>query len=134
MASMRVYDLLRCLEVVRGLPGVDRRRVAVAARGEMAVVALYAALMDGAVHAVLVEDPPATQNAPSRDDGRGAAIEMLHCLRVTDLAQVAVALWPTKLWFIGETHDAYQWARQTYETIGHGEACRSIGSVAAWSP
>ncbi len=49
VAGMRVWDTLRALEAVRALPQVDGGQVALAAQGEMAAVALYAALLDGRV-------------------------------------------------------------------------------------
>ncbi|MEN8227672.1 MAG: hypothetical protein ABFS38_05915, partial [Bacteroidota bacterium] len=58
------------------------------AKEEMAAVAMYAALLDGNCHTLILKDPPATQDAPGRPDGQGAAIEMLNCLRITDLGQL----------------------------------------------
>src|SRR5207253_3000832 len=40
LASMRVWDTLRLLEAVRTLPQIEATKVALAARGEMAAVAL----------------------------------------------------------------------------------------------
>ncbi|MBD3266620.1 hypothetical protein GF373_08120 [bacterium] len=134
VASMRVYDVLRCLQMLRTLPTVDGDRIAIAARGEMAAIAAYAALLDGDVHAVLLDNPPATQNAPSQKDGRGDAIEMLNCLRITDLPQVAGSLWPTQLVLLGEVHDNYGWAKQVYKTIGKPKSCVNINSIRDWEP
>lgn len=118
LASMRVYDVLRALEAVRTLPQVDSKQVSLAARGEMAAVALYAALLDGQVRTLFLESPPATQNAPSQRDGKGAAIEMLNCLRITDLPQVAGLLYPTELVFIGDCPATYAWAEELYRKLG----------------
>ena len=110
IASMRVYDTLRALEAVRQLPYVDSKRVALAGAGDMAAVALYAALLDGHVNSLVLDTPPSTQNAPSELDGRGPAIEMLNCLRITDLPQVAGLLYPTELVFLGDFPISYGWA------------------------
>ena len=72
IASMRVWDTLRALEAVRGLPGIDPGNLSVAARGEMAAVALYAALLDGRLKSVFLESPPATQNAAERERRQGS--------------------------------------------------------------
>jgi cephalosporin-C deacetylase-like acetyl esterase len=117
-ASLRVWDTLRALEAVRTLPGVDPARVALAARGEMCAVALYAALVDGRVTTVLLESPPATQNAPSERDGRGPAIEMLNCLRYTDLPHVAGLLYPAEIVLWGEVPATYGWAEHLYRRLG----------------
>jgi cephalosporin-C deacetylase-like acetyl esterase len=125
LASLRVWDTLAALQAVRALPQVDANQVSLAARGEMAAVALYAALLDGQVRTLFLEAPPATQNAPSQPDGRGPAIEMLNCLRVTDLPYVAGLLYPTELVFIGESPSTYDWAEALYRRLGSpGRVCR----------
>lgn len=134
IASMRVYDVLRCLEAVRQLPGVDKDRIALAARGEMAAVALYAALLDGSLHSLIIENAPATQNAPSSPDGTGEAIEMLNCLRVTDLPQVAGILQPTRVYFIGKPHENYAWAKNTLSAINKEDLVYEIQSMRNWQP
>lgn len=126
LASMRVWDTLAALRAVRSLPQVDERQVALAARGEMAAVALYAALLDGEVRTLFLETPPPTQNAPSQPDGRGPAIEMLNCLRVTDLPYVAGLLHPTELVFIGECPSSYDWAEALYRRLGAPGAFRRV--------
>ena len=132
LASMRVWDTLRALEAVRQLPQMDAKRVVLAARGEMAAVALYAALLDGNVSALVLESPPATQNAPSQRDGRGDAIEMLNCLRITDLAQVAGLLYPAELVFAGEAPSTYDWAEDIYRRLGAPGKFVRIGDPAKW--
>ena len=121
VASMRVYDVLRALELLRALPGVNRDKIGIAASGEMAVVAMYAALLDGNMSLVILKDPPATQNAPSSPDGKGAAIEMLNCLRVTDLPQVAGLLYPANVTVAGTMPKGYLWAKAVYGALNAGE-------------
>ncbi|RJP31386.1 MAG: hypothetical protein C4527_08015 [Candidatus Omnitrophota bacterium] len=134
VASMRVYDVLRCLQTLRELESVDGETIAIAARGEMCVIALYAALLDGKVHTLLLQNPPPTQNAESAKDGRGEAIEMLNCLRITDLPQVAGIVWPTKVFFIGKPHENYQWAMETCQNIGQKERIGVLQGIADWKP
>ncbi len=117
IASMRVYDVLRCLEVLRTLPGVDKQNISIAAQGEMAAVALYASLLDEKINTVIVKSPPESQNIASQPDGRGEAIEMINCLRITDLAQVAGALLPTKFVSIGKLPQTYEWTKLVYKKI-----------------
>lgn len=134
LPSMWVYDTLRALACVRRLPQVDSRSVMLAAGGEMAAVALYAALLDGGVNAVLLENPPATQDAPSPVDGRGGALEMLGCLLVTDLPEVAGLLCPAELVFAGERRSAYDWARGLYEKLGSAARFQQVEHLADWRP
>jgi hypothetical protein len=118
VASMRVWDVLRAIEAARMLAGVNRNRIALVAKGEMAAIALYAALLDGELTMLFLDSPPATQNAASRTDGRGPAIEMLHCLRFTDLPQVAGLLHPTELVVAGEFPETFEWAEELYKNLG----------------
>ncbi|NLN18616.1 MAG: hypothetical protein GX162_04970 [Firmicutes bacterium] len=118
LASLRVLDVLQGLRALRSQPGVDPDEVYLAARGEMAAVALYAALLDGNVAGVILCDPPATQNAPDSEVGVGPLVEMLHCLRITDLPQVAGLLWPSALVFVGPRPESYLWAEDLYTRLG----------------
>ena len=74
---MRVWDALRALEAARALPGVDPARVAIAARGEMCAVALYAALLDGRVTAVAARI--AARHAECRQRSRTARGRRSRC-------------------------------------------------------
>ena len=121
IASMQVYDLLRAMEFYRALDGIDPGKIGIAARDEMTVVAMYAALLDGNCHSLILKDPPASQDVPSRPDGRGAAIEMLNCLRITDLYQLPALLMPARIDFQGEISESYQWSVNILEELGKGQ-------------
>lgn len=120
IASMQVYDLMRCLEFCRTLPGVDPGKISIAARNEMGVVALYAALMDGKCTSLILKNPPETQDQSSSPDGKGPATEMLNCLRITDVYQLPALLAPARIVFAGDIPPAYQWSLKTLEKTGHG--------------
>ncbi|HZO89958.1 MAG TPA: acetylxylan esterase [Chthonomonadaceae bacterium] len=132
LASLRVWDTLRAIEAVRSLPEVDEGRIALAARGEMAAAALYAALLDGSIVTLILDSPPATQNAPSSPDGRGPALEMLNCLQITDLGQVAGLLYPTEILVLGDMPVSYAWAERLYHRLGEPGVFRHIGSLREW--
>ncbi len=134
LASMQVWDVLRGLEAVRALSEVQPDQVALAARADMCAVALYAALLDGRVSALILDSPPATQNVPSQPDGKGPAIEMLNCLRYTDLAQVAGLLWPTELVIAGECPETYEWAREVYRRLGEPGKLGVVADLGEWRP
>jgi hypothetical protein len=121
IASMQVYDLLRCLEFCRSLKGVNPEKTGVAAREEMAVVALYGALLDGNCHTLVLQNPPESQDLPSRPDGKGPAIEMLNCLRITDVYQIPALLPATQIIFKGPISGSYQWSENIRKKLGYGE-------------
>jgi cephalosporin-C deacetylase-like acetyl esterase len=134
IAGMRVWDTLRALKAVRSLPEVDGEQLSLAAQGEMAAIALYAALLDGQVRTLLLQSPPATQDAPSRPDGRGEAIEMLNCLRITDLPQIAGLLYPTEIVLAGDCPDTYAWAEDLYERLDAPGRIRRVADLKEWEP
>jgi hypothetical protein len=77
--------------------------------------------------------PPAAQNAPSQPDGRGEAIEMLNCLRITDLPQVAGLLFPAEIVMTGAMPDSYEWAKQLYDTLGEPERFERVERFSQWN-
>lgn len=78
--SIQVYELLRALELLRSLPDVDAARIAVTGKGEMAVNAMYSALLDGQVQRVILQSPTASHRQGPH---------YLNVLRYTDVAEVA---------------------------------------------
>ncbi len=132
VASMRVWDVLRGLQAVRTLEEVAGDKIVLAGSGEMAAVALYAALLDGGVAAVVLHEPPPTQNAPSRPDGKGPAIEILSCLRFVDVNHIAGLLWPREVVIVGDCPDSYRWAENLYQRLGTGERFVIVSDVSQW--
>ncbi|MCK0146071.1 hypothetical protein MWU78_10480 [Arenibacter sp. F26102] len=132
IASMRVYDVLRCLEALRSIPGVDTDNISILAQGEMAAIAPYATLLDGNVKTLLLKDPPATQNAPSDPTGKGEAIEMLNCLRVTDLPQVAGLHYPNELLIMGNEPKTYEWTQDLYENLDRPDGYKKVQKASQW--
>lgn len=130
IASMRVWDAMRAIQAARELPGVDSTRISIAARGEMAAVALYAALLDGGLTTVILESPPATQDAASQPNGRGPAIEMLNCLRYTDLPYVAGLLHRTQIIVAGDVPKTYEWAEELHRHLGRPDSFRRVKTLA----
>jgi len=117
IASMQVYDLMRCLDFCRTLPGVDPGKISIAARDDMSVVALYAAFMDGNCASIILKNPPETQDQASSPDGKGPSIEMLNCLRITDVYQLPALIFPTRVTFIGAVPTSYQWSQKILDSI-----------------
>ncbi|MFK5973120.1 MAG: acetylxylan esterase [Flavobacteriaceae bacterium] len=133
VASMRVYDVLRCLEALRQLPGVDPDNISIIGEGEMAVVASYAALLDGNIKSLILKTPPATQNVASQPNGRGESIEMLNCLRITDISQVAGLMYPKQFVAIGELPDTYKWTEELYDKLGKSEGFLKVEKLSEWA-
>jgi hypothetical protein len=106
------------LSQVRTIDGVDPAAIGIAARNDMSVVAMYAALLDGKCKALVLKDPPASQDVASSPDGRGPAIEILNCLRITDLWQLPALLSPAEITIVGEMPDTYLWSDDILKKLG----------------
>ena len=132
VASMRVYDVLRALEALRQLPGVDPDNISILAEGEMAAIASYACLLDSKVKSLLLKNPPPTQNAPSEPDGTGMAIEMLNCLRITDLPQVTGLMYPRQLVAIGDWPETYDWVESLYKGLNKETSFKRVSKPSEW--
>lgn len=132
VASMRVYDVLRCLEALRQMPGIDPDNISMVAQGEMAAIAPYATLFDGRIKSLILKNPPATQDVASQPNGRGEAIEMLNCLRITDLPQVAGLMFPRELVTIGELPQTYAWTEDLYTNLEKQSAYKKVQRLSGW--
>jgi hypothetical protein len=84
----------------------------------MTVIAMYSALLVGNCQKLILKNPPESQDIPSRPDGRGPAIEMLNCLRVTDVYQLPALLSPARIEFVGEMPESYKWSEKTLNKLG----------------
>lgn len=134
IGAIRVRDVLCALQALRRIPHVRRRRLMLAARGEMVPVALYAALFDGGVSGLVLSEPPATHDVVSDPRGTGPAIEMQGCLRVTDLPEIAALLWPAELVFIGVRPESYRLTEESYGSLGLPGVVRRLKSLDKWHP
>jgi cephalosporin-C deacetylase-like acetyl esterase len=96
LESMQVYEVLRSLELLRSLPDVDPARITILGKGDDGVNGMYAALLDGHLHRVIVQSPPASHiHGP----------HYLGILRHTDIPQTAILL-GAQLRVYGEVPDA----------------------------
>ncbi|MCX8037695.1 MAG: acetylxylan esterase, partial [Candidatus Sumerlaeia bacterium] len=132
IASLRVYDALRALELARSLPEVDPKRVGIGGDGEMAVVAAYAALLDGKVSALVLSNPPASLDLPSAKDGTGVATELLGALRIADIPVAAGLVCPANLVFVGKAPDTYNWAIEMYKKLNLASKVATVPNLGAW--
>jgi len=80
LESMQVYELLRSLEFLRSLPGVDPARITVTGKAEMGVNAMYAAFLDEKVKRVIMHSPPGSHRQGPH---------YLGVLRYTDIPEIA---------------------------------------------
>ncbi len=106
MAAMQVWDTLRAIQWIADEEKLSASSFSLYGKGEMGIVALYAALFDERVNQVILNDAPSSH-------WQGPAL--LNVLRVTDIPEVAGALAPRRLVSLTKLPDTFGYARRSYE-------------------
>jgi cephalosporin-C deacetylase-like acetyl esterase len=97
LESMQVFEIVRSLELLRSLPGVDPRAITILGKGADGVNGMYAALLDGQVQRIILHSP-----TPSHVRGP----HYLGVLRYTDVSRTATLL-ESKLRAYGEVPERF---------------------------
>jgi cephalosporin-C deacetylase-like acetyl esterase len=134
IASMRVLDILQAIEAVRSMPEVDESRIILAARDEMTVAAIYAALIDGSIKTLILKHPPATLDAPDAEMGKATHVELINALRYTDLPHTLSMLWPSDIVFVEERPDSYRAAEKMYRHLNKAGSIWRVPALEYWNP
>jgi hypothetical protein len=85
LESMQVYEILRSLALLRGMPEVDPGRIAITGKHEAGINGMYAALLDDRTAPVILGSPPLSHR-------RGP--HYLGILRYADIPDVIAMLAP----------------------------------------
>lgn len=105
IAAMQVWDIHRAIQWLTDQLPLANRRVVLFAKSEMAVPALYAAVLNPTTSQLIVRDlPPSHQQAPP----------ILNALRITDIPEVAAAFAPKRLTFLGNRPAGFEWIERVY--------------------
>jgi hypothetical protein len=59
-----------------------------------------------------LNNPPETQDTASSPDGKGAAIEMLNCLQITDLKEIPALLYPANVIVNSGVPSSWKWSEE----------------------
>ena len=119
---MRVWDVMRAFEVLRGEEGVDPDRVLLVGRGTAGALGLYAAILDSRIHQVMMIDAPSSHV-------QGPVF--LNVLRYTDLSEAAALLAPRRLNFYGRMPASYEYTRGIYRL--HGKPDHVFVAMNVWA-
>jgi cephalosporin-C deacetylase-like acetyl esterase len=107
--SMRLTDVVQAFRALSQHPNVDPARITIAGKGISGAIAMYAAILEPAIHQVILIDPPVShQQGPL----------FLGVLRHTDLPEAAALLAPRRLNFYGHMPPAYEYTRGIYALAG----------------
>ena len=105
IAAMQVWDILRTVEWAANEERIPASSIAIYGKGEMGILALYAALFDQRVKQVILNNPPGSH-------WQGPAL--LNALRVTDIAEVAGALAPGRLTSLTKLPESFRHTQAIY--------------------
>lgn len=120
VASLQIWDILRAIEWAVTEEKLCPDSISLYGKGEMAVLTLYAALLDPGVGQVILQDPPSSH-------WQGPAL--LNVLRITDVPEVAGALAPRRLVLLTRTPDSFSHTRAIYQLHGAAEQFSHSGSL-----
>jgi len=105
IAAMHVWDILRTVEWAANEERIPASSIAIYGKGDMGILALYAALFDQRVTQIILNDPPGSH-------WQGPAL--LNALRVTDIAEVAGAFAPRRLASLTKLPESFGHTRSIY--------------------
>ena len=118
---MQTWDIMRAVQWLLEEEKLSPATISVYGKGDMGVIALYAALLDERVNQVILNDPPASH-------WTGPAL--LNVLRVTDIPEVAAALAPRKVFSLTKLPDSLEYGARVYRLEAASKQFAQSGSLA----
>jgi hypothetical protein len=106
IGAMQVWDILRAIQWVTDEEKLSASSISLYGKGEMGILALYAALFDERVKQVILNEPPASH-------WQGPAL--LNVLRLTDIPEVAGAFAPRRLISVSKLPETFDYTKRIYK-------------------
>jgi poly(3-hydroxybutyrate) depolymerase len=120
-AAMQIWDLLRTVEWVKERYRGSRCEISLFGRGDAAVVAMLAGVLDSGVGHVILADTPSTFRQ---------TVPLLTILRDSDLPEIASLLAPRCLTFVPGIPESYVSVERVYDLLGVAKNLSAHLSVA----
>jgi hypothetical protein len=120
VAGMQLWDILRAVEWAVADERLAPASISIYGKGQLAVLGLYAGVLDRRVDRVVLNDPPTTH-------WQGPAL--LNILRITDTPELAAAFVPRQLIFLREIPDAFRVTQSIYALHGAQDKLVSARSL-----
>ncbi len=122
LTSLRVRDALGAVRALVASPAVDPKGIYLWGKGELAIPALYAGVVDQRIAGVFLEDVPGRHTSETA---------LFRILRYADVPQSAALLFPRPLFFLGQAGKDFLWTEEVYRQLGQPGRCkRSVESPA----
>lgn len=115
LTSLRIRDALGAVRALAAHAAVDPQGIYLWGRGESAVPALYAAIVNEQVAGVFLEDAP---------DHHLSETALFRILRYADVPQSAALLFPRPVVFTGTRAPGFAWTDEVYRVLGQTGRCR----------
>ena len=120
--SMQVWDIMRAIQFMTADEKIDPASISLYGRGEMGILALYAAIMDSRPGCVVLDHPPTTHwNGPP----------LLNVLRVTDIPEAAALFAPHELVMLQPAGHGFDHTAALYRLTGHANQFQEARSLPA---
>jgi cephalosporin-C deacetylase-like acetyl esterase len=120
--SMQVWDIMRAIEFMTADEKMYPASISIYGRGDMGILALYAAIMDSRPGCVVLDHPPTTH-------WNGAPL--LNVLRVTDIPEAAALFAPRELVLLQPAGKGFEHTAALYRLTGHANEFRKARSLPA---
>jgi len=114
LTSLRVRDALGAVRALAARGEVDPKGIYLWGKGDLAVPALYAAVVDENVAGVLLEDAP---------DRHSSETALFRILRYADIPQSAATLFPRPVFLLGKKAEGFAWTEGVYRLLGKPSRC-----------
>ncbi|MHB8655636.1 MAG: alpha/beta hydrolase family protein [Terriglobia bacterium] len=118
--SMQVWDIMRAVDYMATDLKVDPASISLYGKGDMGILALYAAIMDSRPGRVILSNPPVTH---------WSGPPLLNILRVTDIPEAAALLAPRELVSLTPTGRSLDYTAALYRLTGNQKKFRKAGSL-----
>jgi hypothetical protein len=106
IAAMQIWDILRAVSWAVEEEKIAGPSISIYGKGDMGILALYAALFDERIKQIVLNDPPASHwQRPA----------LLNVLRLTDIPEVAGAFAPRRLVSLTRLPQTFDFTRHVYE-------------------
>jgi len=107
--TMRLWDVLRGIDLITAAGRFNGRKLAVAGKGAMGIIGLYAGILDKRISAVILHNPTTSHNDRPL---------FLNVLRYTDIPTTAACFAPRTIRFIGHVPVAFRGLEEVYKLYG----------------
>ena len=122
LTSLRMRDAVGAVRALAAHPAVDPRGIYLWGQGDLAIPALYAAVVEERVAGVLLEDAA---------DHHSSETALFRVLRYGDVPHAAALLFPRPVFLLGRKSSGFAWTENVYRVLGQPARCSAVAESPA---